>query len=287
MNSLLKPLLILFLLTPFLSIAQTKEIYVDENMNSMNKEQFLKNCSKRIYRCSGSVSDSLIVNKIHSRYKFGKISPEVHEKILSELHKNNKPNIDQTIVLKFTNGYFVSYKSYIKNKINEEAFRKKEGFIVQNGKKKYFKRKLSILSESRYIKLNESNLNRANRCLKKINKKTNSEVYHLVKNDIDSLKNISKHLSLVNNNDYLEDIRSGFSDSTRYVVINPKGEFYSSETIVHPDDIIELLNNDDWSKYKRDLKYSNSLKHKKGYGFFKSFPIRYRNRYSYYETACF
>ncbi|WP_347925420.1 hypothetical protein [Pontimicrobium sp. SW4] len=286
MNFTVKSLLILLLLIPFFSTAQVEEIYVDEDMNRMTKEQFLNNCGKSIYRCTSSVSDSLAVNILHSRFKFGRISPEVHEKLLSELYKNNETQTDQTIVLRFVDRH-LSYESYVKHELNKMNSGGYDYYIFQNGEKKHFKGKSSVLPESWHKKNLKRYLYREKKCIKKVSKKSNSKVFHLAKYSFDSLHEDYKGLTLIKRNNYLEDIRSSLPDSTRFVIILPKGEYFSSEFFVHPKSIIPFLNNSDWSEYKRDLKYSNSIKYKKGYGFFKSLPYRYRNYYLDYNLTCF
>lgn len=287
MNLKISYSLTLMLLVTLFASAQIEEIYVDENMNKINKEQFFNNCSKRIFRCSSSTTDSLIVNTLHSRFKFGKISPEVYSRLLAELYKNNNPKTNQTIVLRFVDRSIGSYENYVENETNEAPLREQEYSIFQNGNKKHFKRKLYVMPKSRYIKTLGKFFYRENKCQKKINKKTRSKVFHIVKYNFDSLPKPLKNIDFIKESNYLEDIRTGFPDSTRYVVIQPKGDYFSSERFVHPDDVIDLINKSDWSEFKRDLKYSNSLKYKKGYGFFKSLPYRYRNYYLGYDLTCF
>lgn len=287
MNLQIRYSLTLMLLAPLFALSQTEEIYVDENMNRMNKEQFLNNCSKRIFRCSSSTNDSLIVNTLHSRFKFGKISPEVHDKLLLELYKNNIPKDNQTIVLRFVDRFIGDYENYVANEKNEAPLREKEYSIFQNGSKRHFKRKPYIMPKSRYVKNLEKFFYRENKCQKKINKKTSSKVFYISKYNFDSDQKPLKNLNFIKTSSYLKDIRTGFPDSTSYVVIQPKGDYFSSEKLVHPDDVIDLINKSDWSEFKRDLKYSNSTKYKKGYGFFKSLPYRYRNYYLNYDSTCF
>lgn len=275
MNFKTKSLLLLFFLTSLISLAQTKEIYVDDNMNRMTKEQYLNNCSKHIFSCSTTVSDSLVINTVHSRFKFGKISPEVRRKLLSELYKNNKPKTDQTIVLRFVERHLGNHKSYVEDYFDRLYKIDGNYFMFSERANKLVSFQPRVLKNSQYYRYLESFMYREKRCLKKINKKTNSEVFHLTKTNLENTKNLGEGFNIIKRNDYLEDIRSSLPDSTRFAIISPKGDYFSSSRFIKPNAIIEFINKSDWSEYKRDLKISNSIKHKNGYGIFNKFYFKY------------
>lgn len=275
MNLLSKSLIVLFFLVSFFSFAQAKEIYVDENMNRINKEQYLNNCSKRIFSCSRTVSDSLVINTVHSRFKFGKISEEVHKKLLFELYKTNKPQTDQTIVLRFVERSLGNYESYVENYF--DRLKKIDGkyFMFIERANKFVSFTPRVLNEIQYYHYLKKFMLREKKCLKKVNKKTNAEIFHLTKTNLENPKNLGEGFNITKRNNYLEDIRSSLPDSTRFVIIRPKGDYFSSSRFIKPNAIIEFINKSDWSEFKRDLKISNSIKHKNGYGIINKFYITY------------
>lgn len=78
-------------------------LYLDENLKSINQKQYFQKCKADVFKCLEYKTDSLVVNKVLHKYKFGKISEVEYDQIRKLLELDGQDSIKKgaTLVIKF------------------------------------------------------------------------------------------------------------------------------------------------------------------------------------------
>ena len=167
--------LIIFFLIPNIGRSQQKEVFIDENNNAVNYEILKKKCEAEMFYCLTYSTDSLIVNKIHRKHYFGKLTENQFLELKGLLGvSNTKEELD--------NFYLVFADTLYNNKERLKLYNKH----VQKHKKE-LKKDSSNNIKIYHTKLKEKSLDKKyaravkkyTKCRKKILTKFNSDIYLL------------------------------------------------------------------------------------------------------------
>ena len=248
-------LLLFFLLTTFSSYAQKKSYYLDENMHEVNHVLYLEKCSSRILKCLVFTTDSLIIHKVVFRYKFGNIDSLGYKQIKSQLvqNKKNKLNKNTVLLINYRDSLYDSkarergYERHIKKHKNVHH----KPFSVKN----FHKRRRT------WIKLQK-------KCIKKFNK-LNAATFYVYNYDYGSIKEYPE-LGWTKDRSVFKNVFFKIIRNNNFLIIKPNGEFFlSGDYHLYNDLIKKLIQEKDWSSFKKDWQKSYQSLHNTGYGLFK------------------
>ncbi|MEZ4796582.1 MAG: hypothetical protein R2785_05380 [Flavobacteriaceae bacterium] len=264
---------ILFLFLISFSIQGQTKVFVDENMQEIDSISFYKKCDARVFKCLTYSTDSLIVNKVHNRFKFGKVSPEEYNQIRLLLMKKGNTEIapDQILVIEHIDTIGGSYATYLKttNKYSTKEKYRKSSTVQLNGEPAKIKiTNPKIKSEKAYNKSYLINMKKPAKCAKKFESEFNTRVFMTYNYGKDK-KHLYKGINWI---EYPGVIIPKFLDQVdkgHYVILKPDGEYFVASLLLRDINLEELFKNSDWTKHKNDLKKSKTQDIKHGYGIFR------------------
>lgn len=251
----------LFIFLISFSIQSQTKVYVDENMKEIDSVNFYKKCDARVFNCVEYKKDSLIVNKIHNRFKFGKISKEEYDQIRLLLMKKGNTQItaDQILVIEHTDTIGGSYASYVNiQKSRNNKLKQKNTSIKEK----------DIKSEKAYNKFYLTQMKRPAKCVKRFEKKFNTRVFMTYNHGGDKkyqFKGINwiEYPGIIIPK-FLNQIYKG-----HYVILKPDGEYFVASLLMRDVILEELFKDSDWTKHKNDLIKSKTQDLRYGYGIFR------------------
>jgi hypothetical protein len=242
-------------------------------MKEIDSVNFYKKCDARVFGCLEYKTDSLIVNKIYNRFKFGKISKEEYNQVRLLLIKKGDTEIspDQILVIEHTDTIGGSYASYLKNmnKLGNKEQYRKTSTVKVNGKPIKTKiTKPKVKSEKAYNKSYLALMKRPAKCAKKFEKKFDARVF-MTYNYGEDKKHLFKGINWVEYPGiiipkFLNQIHKG-----HYLILKPDGEYFVASTLIRDVNLEELFKNSDWTKHKNDLIKSKTQDLMHGYGIFR------------------
>jgi hypothetical protein len=121
-----KYIFIIILLLPILSNSQATEVYLDEENQTISKEEYYKNFDKTKYLYSRFDLDTTIVNLKTIKQVKGSISKPLLDSIKNGLNKQGKETLteNQTIVIRYYTTIDDCYIDY-KNNLSQRYFDRK------------------------------------------------------------------------------------------------------------------------------------------------------------------
>tara|TARA_B100000678_G_scaffold195795_1_gene164207 strand:- start:47128 stop:47979 length:852 start_codon:yes stop_codon:yes gene_type:complete len=259
-----------------------ENLYFDETSTQINKAEFTKKCnSSYIYKCISYPTDTLVINKVFFKYKFGKISPEKFQQIRKLLIKDGKYKIEKNqiiIIKKFDSLY--NYEREIEyHKIHEKNYKKYKAINDSLGYEKYhihqhdFNKKIFQKSLNSWIREKQ-------KCIAKFEKKFHTKVIYLHEDDIEQEENYN-NFSWVKDRGIIK--RIFFSDNNVHdlLILKPNGEYLLSGGHFIDRYLKKILQNQDWSQFKEDWIKSLEADNPHGKGIFKE------RRSIYHKKHCF
>lgn len=228
------------LLFMFLSLFKTysqNKIYLDENLKEIDSVIYKNKCENVVLKCLSYSTDSLEINKVLFKFKFGKLSnTELNQlKLLFTKRTNTQLDSSSTLIINYRDtihNYFSSkrdYDNHVKNHKNAEH--RKFNEEVHEKEKKVW--------ETKHKK-----------CIKAYSKHNTKVLYTY---------NFSYHKELTNTNysnlNWLKD--NGMFKNTffpilynyRYLVIKPDGNYFLIGGHFPEKNLKKLVKNSNWEKY--------------------------------------
>ncbi len=264
-----KPLIILIFLLPFLSFGQT-EVFLDENMNQIDKKTYNKKCKINIYYCKKDKTDTTIVNKLYYKYQFGKVSNEDFQILKTFFFKSTGIKFSPTsnIIIKYNDSLFGYKSTEEKRKIQYNKHLNRYNNSISNIRKKGKFPEFVPHTLKAYTKSHISFINRQKKCIELVNKNYNSNAIFLYQFDLD-------HNIMWPDLNWIQDKYGLFKqlffkipNFDGMLILKPDGNFFVSNTILS-EKVFSILLNGDWSNIKQDWIKTKQKYIKKGFGLFK------------------
>ncbi len=264
---------ILFLIVTSFLFSQEK-VYVDVNMNYINKKEYKKKCKANIFVCKKDKIGSKQINRIYYKYEFGRISSTEVNKLRELLVTQTgiEINKNSNIIIKYSDTLF-DYKAIEKRR--EQHYNKHNKTILFNTSNISKKREKKIseryeykpLTLKTYIKNHIEFINNQKKCIKKAKLIYNTEAFYMY--DIDLGHNVMwPDLNWIQ--DSTNVFKNKFFKIPNYnakLIIKPNGEFFVSNANLDEKMQIILLKNN-WQTIINDWRLSVEQLKKNGFGFF-------------------
>jgi len=265
MNLISKFLLAIIFFSPLFSFAQIKKIYIDEDEKITDSIKFYAKCHSRVLTCLEYKTDTLIVNRLHNKYKFGKISTnEVNQIRLFLMKKGNfKIEPNKTLVIKPIDSIQGSYESYV-SYVNEH---KALGHFPETHEIPN-----KIKAKIEFDKDQAFRMSKLKKCIKKYERKYDTKVI-LTFNYKGYKKDLYKNINKI---EYSGTIFSKILNGVPYgnfTIIKPDGEYFVSPSKFIDRHLRHLFRSPDWTIHKNDLESSKYQYYKYGKGIFKPYII--------------
>ncbi|MCB0463955.1 MAG: hypothetical protein R2816_07880 [Flavobacteriaceae bacterium] len=272
---------ILFLLLISFSIQGQTKVFVDENMQEIDSISFYKKCDARVFKCLTYNTDSLIVNKVHNRFKFGKVSTEEYNQVRLLLMKKGNFIIDKKEILVIEKidtigGSYSSYLNHMRKYHKKDSNKNTDSTnSSSNGIKVYLNNKQvkptpKIKSKKSYNRSYKAHMKIPAKCKKKFEKKFSTSVFTMYKHNTHE-NELPKTLDLINHSEIIENTFFNQIDSAHFVILKPDGEYFISSVLFKDSYLLGFFKNDNWEKHKKDLELSKNQNIKSGSGIFKPF----------------
>jgi len=230
-------------------------MYIDESFKLIDSISFVNKCKNHMRKCTEIANKDTLILAVQKRFQFGKLSKYANKRIHNEIYRNKKFN--GTIIIHYSHKLKSLDDVYMQTVNN----RKVKELIYR---KKFKKNKTISIRKEDIVKKGRKIEKRVNKCINKYKKKFNVDVLHYYyegTTDYTPEINWVKDKNLIIKNYFFKYIKQFY-----YVIIKPDGEYLLIGGLITPKKIKKILKNDDWSKYKEDLKKSESAR--EGVGFF-------------------
>lgn len=237
----MKYILSIFLLLYGLSVLSQEKIYIDENFKSISLNTYKQKCKRSLFKCLEYKTDSLVINKILFKYKFGYLDSTAYNQVRNLLIRDSKRKIpnNSTIVIKYYDSIFsfdTEYNKHVKHEKEYEASKKDSSRIH----KEIFESK-----RSNWI------LNR-NKCLKKFDGKYDTKIFHMFKHK-DNGADEYDSFQWIEDKGTFKNVFFPIMYNYGLLLLKPDGEYFLSGWHLSDKMFNKLIKNTDWSKYKNDL----------------------------------
>lgn len=254
-----------------------KNVYLDIDLSEIDSTLYTIKCRNRMHKCLHYSNDSLSINAVYPKFKFGKLSGYSNKRIRKEIYRNKdfkgniiihyayrlKP-IDSILEYKRFRKFDVvnikmngldTIKINDRKKVLHELINK----IEIERKKAQLTTREDVISDGK--KLSKKN----NKCIKKLKNKFDVDVFHYY---FSGTPECTKDLHWIKDkNRLIKNYFFKYNKQFYFVIIKPDGEYLLiGDYLITPQNIKKLLKNSDWTSYKEDLKKSE--KNKKPFGFF-------------------
>lgn len=251
-----------FFLLFTISIYSQEKIYLDENFRSINKLEYSKRCKKNFFKCLEYKSDSLSINKILFRYRFGKISDTSYHQIRNLLIRDSKTSIDSNSII---------IVKYYDSLINFQSIYKKH--------LKHIEPKTDSLGNELPIHQHEFNMdiykkNKANyvkerkKCIKKFEKYENVRVFHMYKHE-ENVANTYEDFDWIDDRGTFENTFFQILFNYSSVLIKPNGDYFLIGGHFPDKDLKSLIKKQNWESFRLDWEKTYSSDALNGKGIFK------------------
>jgi hypothetical protein len=244
---------------------------VDEDMNYIQKKTYKKKCKLNIYVCKRHKTDTIIINKVYDKYKFGRVSNDHLQEIKIFLFENTETKVNsmKNIIVKYNDSLFGFREIEEKRKKHYDKVSEKYKNSLTNSKKKFKIAKYVPLTFKSYTKNHIDFIKTQQKCIKKVNEVFNSEAFYVYHFD-------QGHNTLWSDLNWIQDKTGVFKkyffkipDYDGMLILRPDGEFFVTNTHLSEKTLTKLLNGD-WSTLKKDWLKTKKEFIKKGYGFFEA-----------------
>jgi hypothetical protein len=247
-------ILLLALLFNCFYIFSQSPIYIDENMKTIDSEIYKIKCHSFVLKCLSIKTDSLNINKVVYKFKFGKTDSLGYSQIRKLLLENNSQKIDANAYL------MISYNDTIFDfKASKKSF---ERHVNQHKTATHDKfNKESYRSNTKYW------IKKQTKCRKKF-KKLGGETFYVFNYDYGYRKENPEN-NLIKDSRLFKNAFFKSINSTNFLLIKPDGEYFISGGHLSDSLLKKLLKNKDWTRFKFDWLDSYSSFSYSGKGIFK------------------
>ena len=110
-----------FLLLLIVTCASAQKVkYIDENMQAIDSFTLIKKCKQHPFKCLKYDTDTLIINKVLYKYRFGKLDRTTNTQIRNTLINDSNTSIDKNAVIivhyyDSLSTYNTVYKNHLKH----------------------------------------------------------------------------------------------------------------------------------------------------------------------------
>ncbi|WP_166386291.1 hypothetical protein [Polaribacter sp. 11A2H] len=237
----------------FFSFSQSVK-YIDENMSPIDSITYSKKCNLVVLKCLNFKTDSLNINKVVYKYKFGTTDTLGYTQVRKFLSRNSNLKIDKNafLMIRFrdtlydSNTNLKNYKRHVKNH--------------------------SKIKHADYdFKKNQSNTKKSIEALQKCNKKfkkLGGEIFNVYNYDYGYRKEYPE-VNWIKDRGLFKNAFFKIIYSSSFLLIKPNGEYFISGGHLSDSLLKKLLKNNDWSDFRLDWLASYNTLSKSGKGVFK------------------
>ncbi|MBP0905146.1 hypothetical protein ACFSKN_05800 [Mariniflexile gromovii] len=258
LNFLKVIILFLFVLNLSVVYAQRDTIYVDENGKSISKKVFANKMNSSIYYGMRYSGDSLVLQEINYRYRFGQLMPIPKSQLFKLLNKRHGIDTTKTLVIHYIDtllakskfpkhNKIVSYDSLgheIKNPI--KSHRISDGVVFDLNNLRKVAKHVHVQNHRSFIKSYKS-------CVRKFKKLKNDNVlFHFYNyneghpNEVKQVKWYQDHGGL------LKKMFVQGKNQFNSLIIKPSGEFFVEYKESYKIQYY-ILESEGWDKIKNDF----------------------------------
>lgn len=223
-------------------------IYVDENNKQVDEITYYEKCGSFLYLCNKRENDSLIINSIFEKYRFGKLSQTETKQVQQILSKNtnNQELKDKTII--------ISYREIIYGHEEQKALKKAHTLDKHN---------FHSQSESKYLLRRKKFDKNQNKCFKKYKSKNIFPLY--LYNTSKGYSYTSKYVKWYKIYPVIDKLFFNYK-YPMMLIIKPDGSYFRYLSITESK-FNDLLKND-WTPYVKDYQIAKTNLSKRKIGFF-------------------
>ena len=248
-----KILLLALFLNCFYIFSQSP-IYIDENMKTIDSVVYNIKCHSFVLKCLSIKTDSLNINKVVYKFKFGKTDSIGYSQIRKFLigKTSQKNDINASLMVNYSDTIFdfKASKNNFDRHVNKHKTAKHSKFNKE------------------YYRLNTKNIiKKQTKCAQKF-KKLGGETFYVFNYDY-GYKKENPESYLIKDSRLFKNAFFKSINSTSFLLIKPDGEYFISGGHLSDSLLKKLLKNKDWSRFKLDWLNSYSSFSNSGKGVFK------------------
>ncbi|MCL7764176.1 hypothetical protein MPF19_12175 [Polaribacter sp. Z014] len=258
-----KILFLTLLFSVFYGFSQSVN-YIDEKMKSIDSITYYKKCNSVVLKCLNFKTDSLNINKVVYKFKFGTTDSIGYSQVRTLLLKNSNRKIHKNAFL------MISYRDTL---FNTKAI--KESFIRHTKTHKTLEHK--DFNSKKYHFRRQKWVNSQKKCREKFNK-LGAETFYVFKYDYGYMKEYND-IKWIKDRGLFKNAFFKIIYSGNFLIIKPDGKYFISGGHLPNNLLKKLLKNEDWSKLKLDWLATYNTLSKSGIGAFKE--------NSYHKKHCF
>lgn len=249
------------------------KVYLDENLTRIDSSTYSRKCYRILFKCLEYKTDSLVVNKILEKYRFGKLNPTEYKQIKGVISRISKLKIksDEIIVIKYYDS-LLNFSSV--NKRHMEHTKPKK--TISPDSSNSTKRNHHPFNEDIFYKNRRKWVKKNKKCIEKNEDKYNAKIIYLYKAEQNV---ISKYegFNWVKDNGVFKNKFFKIMFNFHLLIIKPNGEYFLSGGHITDKKVGKLLKKADWTEFKSDLKSSYRKHIFRGIGLFKKVDPYYHN----------
>ncbi len=248
-----------FFFLPTILVGQ-KSTFLNKDLKKIDSIQYMKKCGTFNRKCYAIKMDDYdtLVNVTYQRYHFGKLNNLQLQRIIKEL---DAKDVTKTYIVHYIdalldyNGYVNRQKKCYQKRINDSINFKNENPDYP----KYFYCKSVLPKSQKDILKEDIKLRQILKKYQKKYRKYNTEIVHYYYSGNTGLFPSINWIK--DNNKVFKNLLFKYYNQYSYAIIKPDGEYFLFESSINPKQLNKLIKNQNWKKYKDDLKRSE-LKNK-------------------------
>ncbi len=249
------------------------KVYLDENLTGIDSSTYSRKCRQLLFKCLEFKTDSLVINKILEKYRFGKLTPIEYDQIKGVITRISKIKIksDEIIVIKYYDS-LLNFSSVNRRHVEHSKPKKATSPDSSNSKKvplHTFNRDIFKKNRKKWVKKNK-------KCIKRNEDKYNVKIIYLYKAEQDVIDEYAG-FNWVKDNGVFKNQFFKIMFNFHLLIIKPNGEYFLSGGHITDKKVGKLLKKADWAEFKNDLKSSYRKHIFKGIGLFKEVDPYYHN----------
>lgn len=264
----------ILLLVTTISVYAQEKIYLDENFRNISKLEYSNKCKKNIFKCLEYKSDSLSINKMLFRYRFGKISDTSYHQIRKLLIRDSKTSIDSNsiIIVKYYDSLINFQSIYSRHLKHIEPKTDSLGNQIPIHKHEY---NIDI-----YNKNKSDFIKNRKKCIQKFEKLENVRVFHMYQHD----ENVADTYDGFNWIDDKGTFKNTFFQilfNYYAVLIKPNGDYFLIGGHFTDKNLKILIKKENWEPFKSDWKKTYFSTQNNGKGMFKTSDSFYHPKHCF------
>lgn len=248
----------------FLVCHSQSELYLDENMQSLDSLSYEQKCKQIPFKCLKYETDSMTINKVLTKYTFGKITPVEATQLRKLLMLDSGKTIDENDVI------LVKYTDSIRNfrTIQKNSVRHTKMHDSINKASNNYHAKHKPYTKAVYSKNIQGYVKRSNKCIKKYERKRPVSVHYVYGDEQNVLKDYDR-MTFIKDRGILKTSFFKIVQNYNLLILKPDGEYFLSGGHLIDDTLFELIRKKDWTKFKTDWESTLNVYKINGVGMFK------------------